>query len=71
MSQKNNRRSISEKTAELNELVGWFDGENFTLEEALEKFRQAELLGAEIEQDLMEMKNEVMVIKQRFDDESV
>lgn len=60
--------SIAEKTAKLDELVAWFDSDEFELELALEKFREAEKLAAEIEHDLMEIKNEVSVIKKRFDE---
>ena len=67
MSAKNH--SIAEKTAKLDELVAWFDSEQFELEKALDKFKEAETLAAEIEHDLMEMKNEVIVIKKRFDEQ--
>jgi len=60
--------SIAEKTAKLDELVAWFDSDEFELEQALDKFKQAEKMAAEIEQDLMELKNEVNVIKKKFDE---
>jgi exonuclease VII small subunit len=60
--------SIAEKTVQLDELVAWFDGDEFELEQALDKFKAAEKLAAEIEHDLMELKNEVTIIKKRFDD---
>lgn len=60
--------SITEKTAKLDELVAWFDGEEFELEQSLEKFKEAEKLAAEIENDLAEMKNEVNIIKKKFDE---
>ncbi|HEU4716092.1 MAG TPA: exodeoxyribonuclease VII small subunit [Candidatus Saccharimonadales bacterium] len=63
------KRSIAEKTAKLDELVAWFDSEEFELEKALDKFKEAETLAAEIEHDLMQMKNEVNVIKKRFDEQ--
>lgn len=66
MSAKNNL-SIAEKTAKLNEIVAWFDGEEFELEKALEKFTEAEKLAAEIEQDLMALRNDIQVVKERFD----
>jgi len=66
MSVKNNL-SISEKTAKLNTLVAWFDSDEFELEKALEKFKEAESLAAEIEADLMALKNDIQVIKERFD----
>lgn len=63
------KHSIAEKTAKLDELVAWFDSEEFELEKALDKFKEVETLAAEIEHDLMEMKNEVNVIKKRFDEQ--
>jgi exodeoxyribonuclease VII small subunit len=62
------KHSIAEKTAKLDELVEWFDSDEFELELALDKFKEAEKLAAEIEQDLMELKNEVNVIKKKFDE---
>lgn len=62
-------KTISEKTAELNELVSWFDGDDFELEAALDKFKQAETLAQEIEQDLTSLKNDIQIVKQKFDSE--
>lgn len=68
MSEKN--KSISEKTAELAGLVSWFDGEEFTLELALDKFKEVEKLAIEIEHDLSSLKNEIQIVKQKFDSAS-
>lgn len=65
MSAKNNL-SISEKTIKLNELVEWFDSDNFELEEALDKFAEAEKLASDIEADLLAMKNSINVVKKKF-----
>ncbi|HEV7952238.1 MAG TPA: hypothetical protein VGO98_02585 [Candidatus Saccharimonadales bacterium] len=67
MSVKNNQ-SISEKTIKLNELVEWFDGDDFELEDALDKFAEAEKLAAEIENDLLAMKNNITVVKKKFNE---
>lgn len=69
MSQKS--KSIQEKTAELEELVAWFNGDEFVLESALDKFKQAEALAAEIEKDLSQVQNDIRVVKEKFDAESV
>jgi len=63
-------KSIQEKTIKLTKLVEWFDSDKFTLELALDKFKQAENLAAEIENDLLSLKNEIQVVKQSFDKES-
>lgn len=68
MSSKN--KSISEKTAELSKLVAWFDSDEFTLESALDNFKAAEKLAIEIEKDLTSLKNEIQIVKQRFDSEN-
>lgn len=67
MSVKN--ESISEKTIRLTKLVEWFDGGEFKLELALEKFSEAENLALEIEKDLSSLKNEIEIVKQKFDSE--
>lgn len=61
-----NNQSIQEKTTKLAELTAWFDSDEFVLEEALDKFKEAEALAAEIEKDLLELKNEITVVKQSF-----
>jgi exonuclease VII small subunit len=58
---------ISIKTAELTKMIEWFDGSEFTLELALDKYKAAEKLANEIEQDLLSLKNEIQIVKQKFD----
>ncbi len=64
---KSNNKTIQEKIAELDELVAWFDSDEFMLEAAVEKFKQAERLAKEVEQDLSSLKNNIQVIKQSFE----
>ena len=68
MSKEN--KTIQEKTIELSNLVAWFDSDEFTLEAALDKFKEAEALAATIEQDLKLLKNDIQIVKQKFDSES-
>jgi exodeoxyribonuclease VII small subunit len=68
MSDKNN--TVQAKITALNELVAWFQSEEFTLEAAVTKFETAEKLAEEIEQDLQKLKNDITVVKQRFDREA-
>ena len=65
---KENNATIAEKTARLNELATWFDSDDFELERAVEKFKEAEMLAKEIEHDLMEVKNTIMMVKRDFDE---
>lgn len=62
-------KTIQEKMTELNELVEWFNSDEFTLETALVKFKVAETLAADIEEDLNSLKNEIQIVKQKFDSE--
>lgn len=62
------KSSLKDKTAKLDELVAWFNGDDFTLEEALDMFKAAEKLAAEIEHGLVELKNEVHIVKEKFDE---
>ena len=67
MSQQTNK-SVSEKMAQLGELVAWFGSDEFALEDAIKKFREAEELAKSIENDLKNIKNDINVIKKRFDE---
>lgn len=67
MSQQTNK-SVSEKMAQLGELVAWFESDEFTLEDAIDKLREAEELAKSIENDLKNIKNDINVIKKRFDE---
>lgn len=67
MSQAN--KSIQEKTDQLTKLVAWFDSDEFSIEEALNKYKIAEKLAAEIEGDLSLLKNEINLVKNKFDSE--
>jgi exonuclease VII small subunit len=51
----------------LRELVAWFEGEDFVLEQAGEKFTAATKLANEIETELSTLKNSVTVLKEKFD----
>jgi exonuclease VII small subunit len=63
------KKSVQDKLTDLSELVGWFQGSSFTLETALDKFKQAKALAEEIEKDLTKLKNDIKVVKKRFDTE--
>jgi exonuclease VII small subunit len=62
-------KTVQQKMSDLSELVGWFQGEEFSLEQAVDKFKTAEALAEEIEADLTKLKNDIEVVKQRFDSE--
>lgn len=62
-------KTIQEKMAELNELVAWFDDDEFVLEQSIDKFKAAEKLAGEIRKDLEAIKNDVRVLSRKFDEE--
>ncbi len=69
MSSKNNQPTISQKISQLEQLVSWFDSEDFVLEKALEQYKSAEKLADEITEELNSLQNEVTVLKKRFDED--
>lgn len=68
MSEKS--KTVQDKLRELSELVAWFQSPAFSLEEAVGNFQQAEKLAEDIEKDLTKLKNDITVVKQRFDQEN-
>ena len=68
MSEKSNK-TVQEQLSELSELVAWFQSPAFKLEDAFDKFKQAEALAEEIEKDLTKLKNDIKVVKKKFDSE--
>lgn len=60
--------SIADKTIKLNELVSWFDSDEFELEKALDVFAEAEKLAEEIEQELVALKNTITIAKTKFNE---
>ena len=72
MSEQNNtpEKSVQEKLTDLSELVGWFQGSSFQLETALDKFKEAEALADQIETDLTKLKNDITIVKKKFDSEN-
>lgn len=63
-----NNDTILEKMEELNELVAWFNSDDFSIEEALTKYKEAEELALNIEKDLLSIKNQINIVKEKFSD---
>lgn len=63
-------KTISEKIKELDEATNWFYSDDFKLDEATERYKNAVKLAKEIEKDLSELKNKIEVIAQDFDSEA-
>ncbi len=66
MSVKNEKR-LKHQLAELDELIAWFDQDDFDLDEALEKFDEGVKLAESIKQRLKKLENKIIILKQRFD----
>ncbi|MBQ9029254.1 exodeoxyribonuclease VII small subunit [Candidatus Saccharibacteria bacterium] len=60
------KKTINQKIAELDELTNWFYSEDFSLDQATEKYKAAVKLAKEIEEDLKSLKNEIAVIDKDF-----
>lgn len=67
MSQKNNN-SLTQDLAELDELMAWFEQDDFELEQAIAKFETANKLADSIRQRLTELENKITVLKENFED---
>ena len=59
-------KKLNEKITELNDRVEWFYGEDFKLDEASKKYKEATKLAKEIESDLKNLKNEIKIIEEDF-----
>lgn len=60
---KTENHNISNQIKQLDEAVEWFYGEDFVLDQALEKYQAATKLASAIEKDLTELKNKVEVVE--------
>jgi len=61
-----NKKSLNQKIGELDGKVEWFYSDDFKLEEAVDKYKDAVKLAKEIEKDLNELKNEIEVLAEDF-----
>lgn len=58
--------NLNQKLANLKHELDWFYGEDFSLDQALEKYRFATKLASEIRSDLENLKNQIEIIDQDF-----
>lgn len=66
MSNPKNDKPLSEQLRELDELIAWFDQDDFDLDEALKKFDDGVQLTGAIEDRLQKLENKVTVLRQKF-----
>ncbi|MBQ3296699.1 exodeoxyribonuclease VII small subunit [Candidatus Saccharibacteria bacterium] len=60
------KKNLNSKINELDKQVEWFYSDEFELEQAVDKYKQAVKLAKEIEQDLDNLKNEIKVLSEDF-----
>lgn len=60
------KQSLNQKIEKLDGQVEWFYSDDFKLEEAVDKYKEATRLAKEIEKDLEELKNEIEVLSEDF-----
>ena len=59
-------KNLNDKIAELDKKVEWFYSDDFKLEEAVEKYKEAAKLAKDVEKDLNELKNEIEILGEDF-----
>lgn len=65
-SDKTNEKTIEQMMAELNEQIAWFQGEEFNLDEAKQRFIEARQLAKDITAALDDMQHDIMVLGEDF-----
>ena len=65
-SDKTNEKTIEQMMAELNERIAWFQGEEFNLDEAKQRFTEARQLVKDITAVLDDMQHDITVLSEDF-----
>lgn len=60
------KMSLNQKIKKLDSDVEWFYSEDFELDNAAKKYKEAMELANDIKHDLNELKNEIMVLTEDF-----
>ena len=60
------KKSLHQKIEELDREVEWFYSDDFKLEQATKRYKDATVLAKEIEKDLNDLKNEIEVLSEDF-----
>ena len=63
---KTNEKTIEQMMAELNERIAWFQGEDFNLDEAKQRFIEARQLAKDITAALDDMQHDITVLSEDF-----
>ena len=65
----NNDMTIEQMMAELNERIAWFQGDDFNLDEAKQRFTEARELSKKITATLEDMRHDIEVLSEDFNAE--
>lgn len=63
---KTNEKTIEQMMVELNERIAWFQGEEFNLDEAKQRFIEARQLAKKITAALDDMQHDITVLSEDF-----
>ena len=63
---KTNEKTIEQMMAELNERIAWFQGDDFNLDEAKQRFTEARQLEKDITAALDDMQHDITVLSEDF-----
>ena len=63
---KTNEKTIEQMMAELNERIAWFQGDDFNLDEAKQRFIEARQLARDITAALDDMQHDITVLSEDF-----
>ncbi|MFC2606039.1 MAG: hypothetical protein ACFNZR_02025 [Candidatus Nanosynbacter sp.] len=61
-----NEKTIEQMMAELNERIAWFQGDDFNLDEAKQRFIEARQLAKDITAALDNMQHDITVLSEDF-----
>lgn len=57
---KENNLTLEEKIAKIEREIAWFEGDDFVLDKAIEKYKEIIALVAEVEKELTELENTII-----------
>ena len=63
---KTNDKTIEQMMTELNERIAWFQGDDFNLDEAKQRFVEARELAEKITAVLDDMQHEIEILREDF-----
>lgn len=70
MSAQKTEKPLRDQLAELDQVIAWFDQDDFDLDEALKKFDEGVALAEAVKKRLGDLENKIVVLKERFDQAS-